>query len=238
MVAAKQAADAGVVIRKFDLSSIANFSAVEITEVKFGDEIIADFAVASKTLIVSTDKINANGTLAITTTGAPEFVAPKISATTAVTAEMSLVANFEALTPAIIVTNDTTGVERQFTFDAFVEGAKVLRKLHRGEFVCGYHLGTQNIQTRKEPAAARRLLVGDADRLDTMREVGVAHCKVVAIDCEAVDGGCREGILYSSLGCRGAITVTNVVEHRRVDSSSIVVACHNARCDTQRKHTD
>ena len=95
--AAKQAADAGVVIRKFDLSSIANFSAVEITEVKFGDEIIADFAVASKTLIVSTDKINANGTLAITTTGAPEFVAPKISATTAVTAEGNLVAVAKAL---------------------------------------------------------------------------------------------------------------------------------------------
>lgn len=84
--AAKQATDAGTVIRKFDLASIASFSAVEITEVKFGDEIIADFAVAATTLIVSTDKINADGTLAIKTTGAVEFVAPKISGTTAVEA--------------------------------------------------------------------------------------------------------------------------------------------------------
>lgn len=84
--AAKQADDADVVIRKFNLSTIANFSAVEITKVEFNGEEIKDFAVAATTLIVSTDKINANGTLAITTTAAPEFIKPKISGSTAVKA--------------------------------------------------------------------------------------------------------------------------------------------------------
>ena len=82
--AAKQAADAGEVIRKFDLSGIANFSAIKITKVEFDGAEIEKFAVADTTLIVSTDKINANGTLAITTDAAPQFTAPKISATTAV----------------------------------------------------------------------------------------------------------------------------------------------------------
>lgn len=82
--AAKQADDADVVIRKFDLSGIANLSAAGIKSVSFNGEAIADFAVASKTLIVSTDKIDADGTLAITTTDAVEFVAPKISGSTTV----------------------------------------------------------------------------------------------------------------------------------------------------------
>ena len=89
--AAKQATSDLVVIRKFDLSGIASFSAVEITSVKFGETAITDFCVAEDTLIVSTDAINADGTLAITTTAAPEFTAPKISATTAV-ADGNLVA--------------------------------------------------------------------------------------------------------------------------------------------------
>ena len=82
--AAKQETEDLVVIRKFDLSGMADFSAVEITGVEFAEAVIEDFAVAGATLIVSTDKINANGTLAITTTAAPDFIAPKISATTAV----------------------------------------------------------------------------------------------------------------------------------------------------------
>ena len=82
--AAKQETEDLVVIRKFDLSGMADFSAVEITGVEFAEAVIEDFAVAGATLIVSTDKINANGTLAITTTAAPDFIEPKISATTAV----------------------------------------------------------------------------------------------------------------------------------------------------------
>lgn len=82
--AAEQAADAGVVIRKFNLSGIANLSAAGIQSVSFNKEEIEDFAVAATTLIVSTDKINAAGTLDIVTTDAQEFTAPKISAATAV----------------------------------------------------------------------------------------------------------------------------------------------------------
>ena len=90
--AAQQAEGAGVVIRKFDLSGIANFSAVEITSVAFGKKAIADFCVAADTLIVSTDAINESGTLAITTTAAPKFTAPKISGTTKVTDAGNLIA--------------------------------------------------------------------------------------------------------------------------------------------------
>ncbi len=78
--AAKQDADAGIVIRKFDLSNIANLAGVNVKEVAFEGQKIENFAVADTTLIVSTDKINANGTLAITTTDAPDFIEPKISA--------------------------------------------------------------------------------------------------------------------------------------------------------------
>ncbi|MBR5324116.1 MAG: InlB B-repeat-containing protein [Muribaculaceae bacterium] len=62
-----------------------------------------------------------------------ETVSTENPYTTAITAEMALVANFEALTPAIIVTNDVVNAERQFTFDAFVEGAKILIDWGNGE---------------------------------------------------------------------------------------------------------
>lgn len=78
----EQADENTVVVRKFDLSGIANFSAADITEVKFNGATIGDFAVADTTLIVSTDKINADGTLAITTKTPVEFADPKISTTT------------------------------------------------------------------------------------------------------------------------------------------------------------
>lgn len=85
--AAKQAADAGDVIRKFDLSGVANLATLKITGVEFEGAAINNFCVAEKTLIVSTAAINANGTLNIVTEDAPAFVAPKISSTTAVSAD-------------------------------------------------------------------------------------------------------------------------------------------------------
>ncbi len=93
---------------------------VSATEVKEGEEVTFT---ATANLGYKFIGWSANG----------ETVSTENPYTTAVTAEMSLVANFEALTPAIIVTNDTTGVERQFTFDAFVEGAKVQIDWGNGE---------------------------------------------------------------------------------------------------------
>lgn len=80
--AAKQAKDDLVVIRKFDFSGIADFSAAEITKVEFDGTEIQNFCVDATTLMVSTNIINKAGTLTITTTDATDFVAPKISGTT------------------------------------------------------------------------------------------------------------------------------------------------------------
>ena len=82
--AAKQETNDLVVIRKFDLSSIANFSATEITAVSFDGTPIENFYVDATTLIVSTNVINKNGTLAITSTDAASFADPTISRTTKV----------------------------------------------------------------------------------------------------------------------------------------------------------
>ncbi len=82
--AAEQAEDAGVVIRKFDLTNVVSLTGVKVTGVKFNGDAINDYCADATTLIVSTGIINGNGTLDITIDAeAAEFVAPKISSTTA-----------------------------------------------------------------------------------------------------------------------------------------------------------
>ncbi len=75
-----------VVVRKFDLDGIVDFSATNIASVKFNDDVIPNDCVYADatTLVVSTNLINNAGILEITTTEAPGFAAPRISATTAV----------------------------------------------------------------------------------------------------------------------------------------------------------
>ena len=75
-----------VVVRKFDLSDFADLSGTNITSVKFNGVAISNDCVYADatTLMVSTNLINEEGTLEITTAAAPDFVAPRISATTEV----------------------------------------------------------------------------------------------------------------------------------------------------------
>ena len=81
--AAQQAVDAGPVIRKFDLTDIASLAGVKVTGVEFNNTAIEDFCADATTLMVSTELINADGVLNILTAEDAEFVAPKISETTA-----------------------------------------------------------------------------------------------------------------------------------------------------------
>ena len=93
--ALEQAEDAGEVIRKFTFDAVS-FAGKIVSGVEFNGEAIEAFAADANTLMVSTDIINANGVLNIITDAEAEFVAPKISATTAIAGD-----NFVAVAKAV-----------------------------------------------------------------------------------------------------------------------------------------
>ena len=82
----EQADENTVVVRKFDLSDFADFSAKDIVAVTFEGTPIAEnaFCVDATTLMVSTNLINKAGVLEITTKEAAAFEKPRISDTTEV----------------------------------------------------------------------------------------------------------------------------------------------------------
>ena len=116
-------------------------------------------------------------------------------------------------------------------FEQIVERTVVLRELEFAQLVSLNHLGSQYIKTCKEPTATRRFLVGDALRLDAMREVRVAHCEVVAIGRECRNVGRREGIFYGSLGSRVGVSLAQRGEHLLVNASVLALCrCADERC--------
>ena len=84
-------------------------------------------------------------------------------------------------------------------------------------------LGAKHVQPRKQPAAARRFLVGDALAVHLVREIGVEVVLAVDVHRQSVDIVARDGVVESFVRWRCLIRLLDLLQHFLGDASASVL---------------
>ena len=102
-----------------------------------------------------------------------------------------------------------------------VKRVVALRELELGELALLDHMGAHHVQSREEPAATRRLLVGDAFRGGFVREIGIGCFGGVVARGQCAHTLGDEGVLQRA--SRGALRhfATEVFEHFAADGAAL-----------------
>ena len=109
-------------------------------------------------------------------------------------------------------------------------------ELERLETVFGKGLGTHHIQPRKQPATARRLLVGDAFGFYLDGEVGIHALHILLVECQFTDVIIAYGIAERLVGSRALITLLDLSKHFGADTPFSLLCLHREQCGTQNNY--
>ena len=110
------------------------------------------------------------------------------------------------------------------------EEGVVLGELELTHVVLRDRLGPQDVQPGEEPAAARRLLVGDALALDLVGEVGVVIVQALAVDGQRVDVVVAERVADRPVGGRLLVRLLELLQHLGRDPALLPVGGERAAC--------